>query len=162
MSNSYKNNEYELIINSLKQLIVTETGIIANLANISALLNQYMSNLNWVGFYMVNGDNLILGPFQGRPACLIIKKGKGVCGYSWGKKETVIVENVNDFPGHITCDCNSKSEIVIPIKLNNQVIGVLDIDSPIFKRFDEIDKENLEIIVSIIEQLVFSNKKEES
>lgn len=162
MSNSYKNNEYELIINSLKQLIVTETGIIANLANISALLNQYMSNLNWVGFYMVNEDNLILGPFQGRPACLIIKKGKGVCGCAWGKNETVIVENVHDFPGHIACDCNSKSEIVIPINLNGQVIGVLDIDSPILKRFDEIDKENLEIIVSIIEQLVFNNKKEES
>ncbi|MEA4820886.1 MAG: GAF domain-containing protein [Erysipelotrichales bacterium] len=162
MNNSYKNDEYELIINSLKQLIITEAGIIANLANISALLNQYMSNLNWVGFYMVNGDNLILGPFQGRPACLIIKKGKGVCGCSWGKNETVVVENVHDFPGHITCDCNSKSEIVIPINLNNQVIGVLDLDSPILKRFDNIDRENLEIIVSIIEKLVFSNKKEES
>ena len=124
---------------------------ITTLSNISALLNMYMDNINWVGFYIVKNNELILGPFQGKPACTNIKVGKGVCGTCIEKKETIIVKNVHEFKGHIACDSASNSEICIPLyDKSNKLYGLLDIDSPILNRFDDIDKMNLEKICEIL------------
>lgn len=124
---------------------------ITTLANTSALLNMYLEDINWVGFYLLKKDELILGPFQGKPACTNIKVGKGVCGTCILNKETIIVKDVHEFKGHIACDFASNSEICIPLydKYNN-LYGLLDIDSPILNRFNAIDKENLENICKII------------
>ncbi len=124
---------------------------ITTLSNISALLNMYMDNINWVGFYILKNNELILGPFQGKPACTNIKVGKGVCGTCIEKKETIIVKNVHEFKGHIACDSASNSEICIPLyDKSNKLYGLLDIDSPILNRFDDIDKMNLEKICEIL------------
>ncbi|MBQ8993434.1 MAG: GAF domain-containing protein [Turicibacter sp.] len=122
----------------------------ANLANASALLNQFLEDINWVGFYLAKRNELVLGPFQGLPACIRIPFTKGVCGHAATTKETVIVKNVHEFPGHIACDGATNSEIVIPIVKDGQLIGVLDIDSPILNRFSEIDQKYLEEFVQII------------
>lgn len=137
-----------------KQLYSLINGVphkTANLANASALLFQTLDNLNWAGFYLIEGKNLILGPFQGKPACIEIPVGRGVCGTAAEKDETVIVPNVHEFPGHIACDGASNSEIVVPIRKNGAVIGVLDIDSPVFDRFTNDDKAGLEEFVRILE-----------
>ncbi|MDD3383242.1 MAG: GAF domain-containing protein [Bacilli bacterium] len=155
MDKEYKIKEYESIIRYLKELIIHNAGLIANLANISALLNQYLSDINWVGFYLVQNEELIVGPFQGLPACTIIRKGRGVCGKSWETNKTIVVDDVHSFSDHIACDCNSKSEIVIPIHSKDEMVGVLDIDSPYIGRFEKIDKDNLEKIVLIIEKMIF-------
>lgn len=125
--------------------------LIANLANASAALNGALPNLNWVGFYLVEGDKLLLGPFQGRPACIEIPKGKGVCGTAWAENRTLVVPDVHRFPGHIACDAASNSEIVVPLRKDGQVVAVLDIDSPAMGRFDEDDRLGLESVAKVLE-----------
>lgn len=145
-----KQEQYETLIPQLKGLLEGEPDLIANLANITAALKEQFKWL-WVGFYMVKGEELVLAPFQGPIACTRIKKGRGVCGTSWVKSTTLIVEDVEKFPGHITCSSLSRSEIVVPVIRNNEVIGVLDADSADLKSFDETDKWYLEKIVDLIE-----------
>lgn len=139
-----KSKDYQLLIKQLDALMTGETDEIVILANSSALLNQFLDNVNWVGFYLWKNDLLILGPFQGLPACTTIAIGKGVCGTAAAERKTQLVANVEAFPGHIACDAASKSEIVIPIIMDDKIYGVLDIDSPIYDRFDEIDQKYLE------------------
>lgn len=127
---------------------------ISNLANASALLWDSLPTLNWAGFYLLEGDRLILGPFQGKPACIEIPVGRGVCGTAVAEDRTVIVPNVHDFPGHIACDSASESEIVIPLRKNGQILGVLDIDSPVQNRFREDDRQGLERFAAILEAAI--------
>ena len=127
---------------------------ISSLANASALLWDSLPTLNWAGFYLLEGDRLILGPFQGRPACIEIPVGRGVCGTAVAEDRTVVVPNVHDFPGHIACDSASESEIVIPLRKNGQILGVLDIDSPVQNRFSEDDRQGLERFASILESAI--------
>lgn len=143
--------DYRTLNLQLCELIKNVSYPIANLANASALLFHTMDRLNWAGFYLVEGDALILGPFQGKPACIRIPKGRGVCGTAWEKNETVRVENVHEFAGHIACDGASNSEIVVPIRKDGKVYGVLDLDSPEFNRFSKEDQEGLEEFVRILE-----------
>ncbi|MFH4901688.1 GAF domain-containing protein [Staphylococcus cohnii] len=143
---------YDLLQKQVSSLIEDESNMIAILSNVSALLNDSIDQINWIGFYLVEDNELILGPFQGHPACVHIAIGKGVCGTAVAQDKTQLVEDVNAFPGHIACDANSKSEIVVPIHKDNNVIGVLDIDAPITNRFNNEDKQGLEAIVKIIEQ----------
>ena len=143
---------YDLLQKQVSSLIEDESNMIAILSNVSALLNDSLDQINWVGFYLVEDNELILGPFQGHPACVHIAIGKGVCGTAVAKDESQLVADVNAFTGHIACDANSKSEIVIPIHKDSNVIGVLDIDAPITNRFNNEDKQGLENIVAIIEK----------
>lgn len=142
--------QYETLAKQLDALLTGEKDRIANLSNASALLNQFLSNVNWVGFYIIKEGELVLGPFQGLPACVRIPIGRGVCGTAVAQKETLVIEDVHAFPGHIACDAASQSEIVIPLILNNTVIGVLDIDSPIKNRFTREDKVGLEQFVQTL------------
>lgn len=128
---------------------------IANLANASALLWQELPEINWAGFYILEGERLILGPFQGKPACIEIPVGKGVCGTAVQQDATQLVEDVHAFPGHIACDSASRSEIVIPIRCGGKVWGVLDIDSPHLARFTREDQEGLEMFVAVLEAALF-------
>lgn len=144
-----KKEKYETLLPQIKALVSGETDQVANLANISAALKQTF-NFFWVGFYLVKEEELVLGPFQGPIACTRIKKGKGVCGTTWERGKTVIVPNVDEFPGHIACSSDSKSEIVVPVKRKGDVIGVLDIDSDQFNSFDNVDKEFLEALFDSI------------
>ncbi|MEI3600149.1 MULTISPECIES: GAF domain-containing protein [unclassified Oceanobacillus] len=141
---------YELLIKQLQALSEDEKDETALLANASSLLNQFLDQVNWVGFYLWKNDELVLGPFQGLPACVRIPYGKGVCGTAIKEKETQLVADVHAFPGHIACDTASNSEIVVPILLNEEIYGVLDIDSPIKDRFDETDKHYLEKYVEAL------------
>ena len=143
---------YEKLKKEIRALIDGVPYEIANLANISAALWQAMENINWAGFYLMNGGKLVLGPFQGKPACIEIPMGRGVCGTAAQTQETVLVEDVHQFPGHIACDSASNSEIVVPIFKNGEVYGVLDIDSPYFSRFTPEDQRGLEEIVKILEE----------
>lgn len=147
-----KTQLYKLLKTQLTGLIDGVPHSLADLANASALLNQALADINWVGFYLLEGDTLILGPFQGKPACVEIKTGNGVCGTAVAKDEIMLVKNVHEFPGHIACDCASNSEIVIPIHKGGKIIGVLDIDSPLLSRFDEDDRDGLLALVKIIEK----------
>ncbi len=142
-----KEKQYQLMIKQLKALLDGEDDLIANLSNASALLNQFLDDINWVGFYLLKEDQLVLGPFQGLPACVRIPLGKGVCGTAAVNKKTERVADVHQFPGHIACDAASNSEIVVPLIKNNELIGVLDIDSPNKNRFDEVDEASLEEFV---------------
>lgn len=144
-----KNEKYEVLIPQISALIEGETSIVANLANVSAALRQTFGFF-WVGFYLVDGDELVLGPFQGEIACTRIGFGKGVCGTVWKEKQTIIVPNVDEFPGHIACSSTSQSEIVIPIISNNKIIAVLDVDSHVLNDFDEDDKFGLEKIANLL------------
>lgn len=146
-----KETNYNLLGKQLASLIEDETNLIAILSNTSALLNDNLDQINWLGFYLIENNELILGPFQGHPACMHISIGKGVCGTAVANNQTQLVDDVNTFPGHIACDANSKSEIVVPIHVNNETIGVLDIDAPITQRFSKDDQQGLEEIVSILE-----------
>lgn len=128
-----------------------ESDLIANLANASAILNEFMEKINWVGFYFYKENQLVLGPFQGRAACVRLQIGKGVCGTAFSKDEPLIVPDVHCFPGHIACDDRSRSEIVLPIHRGGNVVAVLDIDSPELDRFDEMDKRYLLEFIKIIE-----------
>lgn len=142
-----REENYRLLIQQLQALLEGEYNTIANLSNASALLNQFLSDVNWVGFYLMENGQLVLGPFQGLPACIRIPLGKGVCGTSAKEQKTILVEDVHQFPGHIACDAASQSEIVVPIIKEGQLIGVLDIDSPSKSRFDHIDQMMLEEFV---------------
>lgn len=150
-----KNECYKLINSQLKSLLENEACVIPNLANASALLGMALADINWVGFYLMHGDELLLGPFQGKPACIHIPIGKGVCGTAVATNQTQLVPDVHAFPGHIACDSASRSEIVIPIRVNGKVRGVLDIDSPFLSRFDDADREGLEFFVRQLE--IFCN-----
>ncbi|MBW7573557.1 GAF domain-containing protein [Caproiciproducens faecalis] len=141
---------YALLKAQMKAVLDGEHHVIPNLANASALLNGALKNINWVGFYLKNQDELLLGPFQGKLACVHIAFGKGVCGTAYSRGETVLVKDVHQFPGHIACDCDSRSEIVVPLFHRGQVVGVLDIDSPLLARFDETDARELEEIARIL------------
>ncbi|MFS0598316.1 GAF domain-containing protein [Peribacillus frigoritolerans] len=145
-----KEKNYELVQKQLLALIEDETNRIANLSNAAALLNQFLDEINWVGFYLYEEDQLILGPFQGLPACVRIPMGKGVCGTSAATGKTLRIEDVHQFPGHIACDAASRSEIVIPLMKDGKLLGVLDIDSPITDRFDEMDQQGLEKFAEIL------------
>ena len=131
-----------------------ETDPVANMANMAAVLFGGLEKINWAGFYVLKGNTLVLGPFQGKPACVRIPLGKGVCGTAAQTRQTQRVENVHQFPGHIACDSASNSEIVVPIRKNGEIIGVLDIDSPIKNRFTEEDKAGLEQFVKVLEQVL--------
>jgi len=144
-----KQEQYEALIPQINALIEGEPDLVANLANTVAALKEQFGWF-WVGFYLVKKDELVLGPFQGSVACTRIKKGRGVCGASWAQEKTLIVPDVEKFPGHIACSSLSKSEIVVPVIVNNEVVAVLDVDSDAFDQFDETDKRYLEKIVSSI------------
>ena len=152
---SYTNSQekdYQLLLKQLEALIDDEKDIIANLSNATALLNQFLSDINWVGFYLLKEGELVLGPFQGLPACVRIAVGKGVCGTAVSERKTQRIADVHQFPGHIACDAASQSEIVVPIIVNEEVIGVLDIDSPNKDRFDPLDQKYLEKFTEILER----------
>jgi L-methionine (R)-S-oxide reductase len=144
-----KEEEYQSLLPQIKGLLEGENDLIANLANVAAALKQQFNWL-WVGFYLVKNGELVLGPFQGPIACTRIKKGKGVCGTAWEQKQTQIVPDVEKFPGHIACSSASRSEIVVPMIKNDEVIGVLDVDSEELDQFDETDKLYLEKIVQVL------------
>ncbi|MGP4071239.1 GAF domain-containing protein [Piscibacillus sp. B03] len=147
-----KEENYELLVKQLDSLLEGETDLVANLSNASALLNQFLDTVNWVGFYLMKDGELVLGPFQGLPACVRIADGKGVCGTATAQCKTMLVPDVHQFPGHIACDAQSQSEIVVPIIMDNQVFGVLDIDSPVKNRFDEVDQKYLEAFVETLKK----------
>jgi GAF domain-containing protein len=141
---------YSLLKKQLAALMEGETHPLPHLSNMSALLNGALSDINWVGFYLMTDGDLLLGPFQGKPACIRIPVGKGVCGTAAAQNRTQLVEDVHKFPGHIACDSASNSEIVVPIRVNGTIVGVLDIDSPRFSRFDTQDKQGLEEMVDML------------
>lgn len=152
-----KNDLYSQLASELRSLITGEPDFIANLANAAALLFHSMPDLNWAGFYLVrNGltqggaSELVVGPFQGKPACIRIAIGKGVCGTAAARRASIIVKDVNQFPGHIACDTASNSEIVVPMIRRGELLGVLDIDSPQLARFDEQDRDGLEQFVAVL------------
>ena len=143
-----KIENYKIMLDNLEHFLSKDDTIVTSLSNLSAFLNYFFDEVNWVGFYLFDTKKLVLGPFQGLPACTIIHLGSGVCGTSALEQKTYIVNNVDEFPGHIACDSNSVSEIVIPIMLDGALFGVLDIDSPIANRFDETDKLALEKVIA--------------
>jgi len=144
-----KEEQYLNLLPQIESLLYGETDLVANLANVAAALKEQFGFF-WVGFYLVKNNELVLGPFQGPVACTRIKKGRGVCGTSWDLGKTIIVADVEQFPGHIACSSLSKSEIVIPMKKNGEVVGVLDVDSELLNQFDETDEHYLSLIVDLI------------
>ena len=146
--------DYDLIIRQMEALAEISSDYIPVMANAAALLYHSMEDINWVGFYLVKGDVLILGPFQGKTACVKIEKGRGVCGTAWEEDRTLLVPDVHDFPGHIACDSESRSEIVIPIHGDREVFAVLDIDSPVPARFSEPDMRGLLDLVVSMEKII--------
>jgi len=151
---SEKNATYRLLLEQAKALLEHETDLIANMANLSALLFNSLPDLNWAGFYIMRGGELVLGPFQGQVACVRIPVGKGVCGTCVATGAIQRVADVHLFPGHIACDAASNSEIVLPVRHNGDIIAVLDIDSPLLARFDEVDENALAALVTLLEQHV--------
>ncbi len=143
--------QYNLLREQLKALVEGVPHPIANLSNASALIMDSLPDLNWAGFYLLEGNTLVLGPFQGKPACITIPVGRGVCGTAVKDGVTQLVPDVHAFPGHIACDCASRSEIVIPLRKNGSIAAVLDIDSPTPGRFTQEDREGLEALVPILE-----------
>ena len=150
LKHASREDQYKNLLPQIKALLEAETDTIANFANVSAVLKEAFGFL-WVGFYIVKREQLVLGPFQGRIACTRINYGKGVCGTAWKENRTIMVADVNTFAGHIACDSESRSEIVVPIRKQGEVIAVLDIDSEIENYFTEIDAKYLEEIVSFLE-----------
>ena len=147
---------YRDLERQLRSLLADEHDAIANLANFSSLVFTLLPDLNWAGFYLLKGNDLLLGPFQGKPACVripVLPTPRGVCGTAAYRRETQVVANVHEFPGHIACDSASNSEIVIPLVSNNTLIGVLDVDSPLLSRFDAIDRAGLEAMVATLLEL---------
>ena len=142
---------YDELLEIFPSILINDYDI-TTLSNASALLNMYLEDINWVGFYLLRNNQLILGPFQGKVACTNIKIGNGVCGTCIKEEKTILVKNVHEFKGHIACDSASNSEICIPLYFNNKIYGLLDIDSPILNRFNEIDKINLEKICKMINE----------
>ena len=147
---SEKKTFYRTLGKSVVELLGKERDFLANAANVAAVLFEDLPDVNWAGFYLLKGHDLVLGPFQGRPACSRIGPGKGVCGAAASKRRTVVVGNVLKFDGHIACDKASKSEIVVPLFRGDQLLGVLDVDSPIIARFDDEDRTGLEEIVRVL------------
>ncbi len=145
---------YSLISKQLEGLAETEPFYVPALSNAAAILWEELEDINWAGFYIVRDDKLVLGPFQGKVACIHIAKGKGVCGTAWEKDETLVVPDVHEFKGHIACDSASRSEIVVPIHCDGKVVAVLDIDSPGVSRFSADDKTGLEEFARVIEKTV--------
>jgi len=145
---------YKTVAAQLKALTVDIPYEVANLANASALLWQEMKDINWVGFYKMTDGALVLGPFQGKPACIRIEVGRGVCGAAVAEDAVQLVYDVHEFPGHIACDCASNSEIVLPIHVDGKIWGVLDIDSPMVGRFTEADRKGLEGVVRVLEEIL--------
>ncbi|WP_332853804.1 GAF domain-containing protein [Duganella sp. S19_KUP01_CR8] len=136
----------------LTGLVHGESDLIANTANFSSLVFNSMPGLNWAGFYFLKGDELVLGPFQGKPACIRIKKGRGVCGTTVVEGKSIVVADVHAFPGHIACDVNSRSELVVPVRgVDREIVGVFDLDSPLPNRFDQTDADGIEMLVKILE-----------
>lgn len=152
-SSTDKRERYAVLLQQIKSLVTDETDVVANLANIAAALKQTM-NFYWVGFYLVKGEQLVLGPFQGPIACTRIGFGKGVCGSSWKSKATILVPNVDEFPGHIACSSASRSEIVLPAFKNKEVALVLDVDSDKLNDFDQVDQAELEKLMRMIESFL--------
>ncbi|MET0987721.1 MAG: GAF domain-containing protein [Steroidobacteraceae bacterium] len=142
-----KPTAYQLLSDQLRTLISGESDWIANLANAAALLYHSLPDINWAGFYLLKAGELVLGPFQGKPACVRIAMGRGVCGTAAESRTTIVVPDVHDFAGHIACDSASNAEIVVPMMRGTELLGVLDVDSPAFARFDETDRLGLEAIV---------------
>jgi len=149
ISKGDKKTQYESLLPQIQGLLSGETNLVANLGNIAAALKEQFNWL-WVGFYWIIEDELVLGPFQGPVACTRIKKGRGVCGTSWEKEATIIVDDVEKFPGHIACSSSSKSEIVLPVFKEGKIVGVLDVDSSELAQFDEVDQLYLEKILAMI------------
>ena len=146
--------DYSVLCQNLSAITEGVPYETANLANASALLWEHLPNLNWAGFYKMIGEKLVLGPFQGKTACIEIEIGRGVCGTAVAENKTQLVYDVHQFPGHIACDCASNSEIVVPIHVNGKIWGVLDIDSPVIGRFSEEDKTGLEEFVKVLEKVL--------
>ena len=144
---------YQTLISQSEELLRSEPWYVAALSNLSALIMSSLPDLNWAGFYLMKDGALVVGPFQGNPACIHIPVGKGVCGTAVQKDETILVPDVHQFPGHIACDSASQSEIVIPIHRNDSIVAVLDIDSPLKNRFTDEDRQGLEAVVKKIESL---------
>src|SRR2546425_8172269 len=153
---SSKAELYQALASQLSSLLAGERDLVANAANFSSLIFHALPDLNWAGFYFAKDGELVLGPFQGKPACVRIRVGQGVCGAGAAKCETMIVPNVHEFPGHITCDSASNSEIVVPLRKGERLIGVLDLDSPLPSRFDHDDAAGLENLVRILMSSVTS------
>jgi len=145
---------YETLARSLDALIGDEPDALANLSNAAALIWEALPDINWAGFYVLRGGELVLGPFQGRPACVRIAMGKGVCGTAAANRETLVVPDVQKFPGHIACDEASRSEIVVPLIANGNLVGVLDVDAPNANRFDDDDRAGLERVAALLAQKV--------
>lgn len=146
-----REEQYKYMVMAVKDQVNSEDDLIANLSNISAMIKFYMDRCNWAGFYLIKDGELVLGPFQGLPACIRIPIGKGVCGTAVSERAIKRIDNVHNFPGHIACDSASNSEIVIPIYKDNEIFGVLDIDSPEFSRFGQLEEKYLKEVVRAIE-----------
>lgn len=151
-----RKTDYDILLRQAEALIRDVPYLIADLANISSLLYTTLDDVNWAGFYLCEGERLILGPFQGNPACVEIAYGKGVCGTAVVENATQLVPDVHLFPGHIACDSASRSEIVVPLHQKGRVVGVLDIDSPVTDRFTQEDKAGLERLVALLESELFA------
>lgn len=145
-----KTSLYRATLEQLKSLLAESDDLIASLANCTALLKLNFESFSWVGFYLTKGERLVLGPFQGKPACVVLYFGKGVCGSAAAARRTLVVDDVEKFPGHIACDPLSRSEIVVPILLNGEVVAVLDVDSERLRNFDEVDQEYLEKVADLL------------
>ena len=150
--NLQQTTDLNFVIKQLESVLTSETDLIANLSNMSAILNSVLEDVNWVGFYLLKNNELVLGPFQGSVACTRIALHRGVCGHAATTKQTVIVNNVHEFPGHIACDSATNSEIVVPIMKAGTLFGVLDVDSPVHHRFTETEREFLENAVVVLEK----------
>ncbi len=157
MEVNMKIEHYHRLTKQAVALLESEKDLIANLSNLSALLNMELEELNWVGFYLIKEETLVLGPFQGKPACVRIPIGRGVCGTAVATNRVQRVADVHEFEGHIACDAASNSEIVIPFSINGTIVGVLDIDSPKVGRFSEIDEEGLTFLMNEVEKLLNSH-----
>lgn len=153
LQQGHKVEQYQSILPQIRAIVEDESDVIANLANICAALKQQFGWF-WIGFYLVKGNELVLGPFQGPIACTRIAKGRGVCGSAWQQQQVIVVPDVDQFSGHIACSSDSKSEIVLPIMKNGECVGVLDIDSDELNQFDEIDAEYLKQLMSVIEKFI--------
>lgn len=154
-SNSTTDEKYKILIQQLNSLVLKEDNLVSNLANVTAAIKQTFDKISWAGFYLFNGKKLYLGPFQGKVACANIEIGKGVCGQAAKFRKAIIVPDVHQFPGHIFCDVDSKSEIVIPLIKENKLLGVLDLDSTEFNSFNEEDKIYLEKICKFLTEEIF-------
>ncbi|HET7569399.1 MAG TPA: GAF domain-containing protein [Gammaproteobacteria bacterium] len=158
IDNTNKQSLYSELAEQARSLVHDEKDLIANTANLSALLFYALPDVNWVGFYLLKDGELVVGPFQGKPACIRIPMGKGVCGTAAAERKSLVVEDVNAFAGHIFCDSASRSEVVVPLVADEKLLGVLDIDSPNLRRFDEDDRAGLETIAAVLLETISRNR----